>query len=84
MYIDPELEQQRQRNPDEIVDVILVCDKYGGALQTKLERAGFHTTSSEQADIGLVYGRIRLANLSTLGRVEGVESVSPDSTQYAL
>lgn len=84
MYIDLELEQRRRQNPDATVDVILVCEKYGSTLQSKLEQAGLHVTNRDQADVGLVYGRICLADLSTIGRVDGVESVSLDSTQHAL
>lgn len=84
MYIDLELKQRRRQNPDATVDVILVCEKYGSALQSKLRQAGLHITNWNQADVGLVYGRLCLADLSTLGRVGGVKSVSLDSTQHAL
>jgi hypothetical protein len=84
MHIDLALEQQLQRDPEKIVDVIIVCPKYSEALQAELERAGFNTTSREQVNYGLVYGRIRLADLATLRNVPEIESISADSTQYAL
>ena len=84
MHIDPALKQQLQIAPDKTVDVIIVCPKYTKALQKELESSGFHTTSREQAEHGIVYGRIRMADLATLQNVPGIESISPDSTQYAL
>ena len=84
MHIDPDLEQQLQHDPDKTVDVIIVCPEYSDALQKELERGGFHATSRVQAEHGIIYGRIRLADLVTLRNVPGIESISPDSTQYAL
>ena len=84
MEIDPVLERELERNPEKTVDVILVCTEYTTDLEHALERAGFHTTNRDHADHGLIYGRIRLKNLSALRKVSGIESITPDSTQYAL
>ncbi|MFQ5631842.1 MAG: hypothetical protein ACE5I1_23975 [bacterium] len=84
MQIDSELERQLEREPDKTVDMILVCSACSVALQTEIERTGFHITNREHAGHGLIYGRMRLADLKSLKKIKAIESVSPDSTQYAL
>lgn len=83
MHIDPALEQELQRHPDKTVDVI-VCFEGTTAPDAVLERAGFRATSREQAEHGVVYGRIRLVDLANLRIVKGIKSIELDSTQYAL
>ena len=84
MHVDNELEQQLQRDPQKSIDVIIVCSEYSDDFQKQLDNAGFQTTSRKEAAHGLVYGRIRLADLAKLRKISKIESISPDSTQYAL
>ena len=84
MKIDSELKRQLERAPDKTVDLILVCSAWSNALQTEIERAGFHITSREHAGHGLIYGRMRLAELEALKEIKAIESVSFDSTQHTL
>jgi hypothetical protein len=84
MKIDPDLEKQYQRDPGKTIDAIIVCSEYSDALRAELESAGFHITSLEQAEFGLIYGSMRLADLPAFKKLSGIESIEPDSPQYAL
>ncbi len=83
MYVDPELLRQARLRPDLTVEVIVVCPAYSEALRDALAGTGFEITDLRQAEHGLIYGRIRLAALERLRELPGIESVTPDSTQYA-
>ena len=84
MQIDQELQEKARNEPDEVGDVILTFQEYSDRLQVELDRAGFETTSKDQAPYGLIYGRIRLADVWNLESISGVESAELDSPQYAL
>ena len=82
--IDPELSQRADREPDAVVDAILVClREVSDSLRKDLKEAGFEIVNLERADDGLIYGRQRLDHLEELRRMAdplpGLESISPDS-----
>lgn len=81
---DQELETLYKQHPDRIVDIVIVCDEHKPAQVSQIEQTGVQITNTEQAEFGLIYGKIQAANLPRLEKLDGIEAISLDSTQYAL
>ena len=84
MHIDSELAEQARRDPDGTAEVIITCHQFSPQVQAEMEQAGLKITGREQAEHGLIYGSIRLADLTALKGVSGIESVSRDSEQHIM
>lgn len=84
MHVDPAIEERRKREPEAVADVILTCATVTDALRAKLSEAGFEVTLGEQEALGIVCGRVRLADIEKLAALPELESISPDLEQHAF
>jgi len=84
MHFDPNAEGEHRGKTTDVVDVILICGEFDADVELELRRVGFEITNREHANEGLLYGRVRSADIPALLKIEGIESVTPDTTQYAF
>jgi len=82
MKVDPALDDRRNRDPDAVTDVVVVCSRFSDEVRSKVQAAGLEVTSLDLASSGIVCGRMRLADLHQLERVPEVDSISADSDYF--
>ena len=84
MHISVDLEAAIRDEPEKHVDAILGISDYSDDLANTIASSGFKITGREQIESGMLYGRIRLADIRFLQNINEVQWIELDSTQYAL
>ncbi|MDX1530290.1 MAG: hypothetical protein R3362_02065 [Rhodothermales bacterium] len=82
--VDEALASAHAHDPDSVVDVILLTAGPDSVSEAALAEAGFEPTGRDEAEHGLLYGRLPLRRLPELQRVPGVKHVSADDPQHAF
>ena len=84
MHIDEALRQAYRKDPNQIVDIIVIAQAATDALLADLEAQGVEILSQQQRDFGMLYGRIHLSRLPALEQINGIKSITLDTTQHAF
>jgi len=83
MDIDKNLKERLSRDPTVEVDVI-ICGQFDAGLLKQIQQAGVTIKNRTNADLGLIYCHLNYQALTTIRKLSGIESVSPDDVQHAL
>ena len=81
MHMSAEVEDAIRRDPDKEADVIIGISEHNDGLEAAIVRLGLEITGRES---GMLYGRIRLANIRHLKDIKAIEWIELDSLQHAL
>ena len=79
-----DLVARADESPDEIIEIILTLDEFSEDVRGDLSSASFEITSTENAEFGFVYGRMRLGDVANLERVRVTGRAEPDAIQEAF
>ena len=83
MDIDQDLKERLSQDPGVEADVI-ICGRFNAGLLEQIQKAGATIKDRTNADMGLVYCHLNYHTLTSIQKLAGIESVSPDDPQYAL
>lgn len=83
MDIDQNLKDRLSQDPGVEADVI-ICGQFNAGLLKQIQQTGATIRDRTNADVGLIYCHLNYQALTSIQKLAGIESVSPDDVQHAL
>ena len=83
MDIDQNLKDRLSQDPSVEADVI-ICGQFNAGLLKQIQQTGATIRDRTNADVGLIYCHLNYQALTSIQKLAGIESVSPDDVQHAL
>lgn len=83
MDIDQNLKDRLSQDPSTEADVI-ICGQFNAGLLKQIQQTGATIRDRTNADVGLIYCHLNYQALTSIQKLAGIESVSPDDVQHAL
>ena len=83
MDIDQNLKDRLSRDPSVEADVI-ICGQFNAGLLKQIQQTGATIKDKTNVDVGLIYCHLNYQALTSIRKLAGIESVSPDDVQHAL
>lgn len=83
MDIDQNLSERLSQDLTVEADVI-ICGQFNAGLLEQIQQAGVTIKDRTNADVGMIHCHLNYQALTSIQKLTGIESVSPDDLQHAL